>query len=88
VAALLVYGLYLFPGPARVFLTFMGVVGAAELLNSLVEALCWSGQLSRSTSGKQYSWHSAPEPGEEERQPAQGKPAAKSKHNGHSKSDR
>lgn len=87
VAALLVYALYLFPGPARVFLTFMGVVGAAEVLNSLVEALCWSGQLSRSTAGKQYSWHSAPETGEEKQQPAQGKPA-KSKHNGHSKPER
>lgn len=51
VAALLVYGLYAFPGPARVFLAMTAAIGAAELLNSLTEILCWSGQYARELTG-------------------------------------
>lgn len=52
VAALLVYLLYFFPGPTRVFLIFTAVIGAAELIHNTTEALCWSGVLSRVRSGE------------------------------------
>jgi hypothetical protein len=52
VAALLVYALATFPGPARIFLIMTAAVGAAEILNAVVEALCWSGQLSRVLAGE------------------------------------
>jgi hypothetical protein len=51
-AALQVYALQLFPGPARLFLTVMAAVGAAELLGSAQEALGWSGQLARQEAGE------------------------------------
>lgn len=51
VAALLTYLLYLFPGPAHVFLTMTAAIGAAELLGALTEALSWSGQYARTMSG-------------------------------------
>jgi hypothetical protein len=51
IAAFMVYGLYAFPGPARVFLAIMAAIGAAELLNSLTEILCWSGQYAREMTG-------------------------------------
>jgi hypothetical protein len=53
VAAVLVYGLYAIPGPTRVFLIIMAVIGAAELLNAFEEAFCWSGQYARTMAGKQ-----------------------------------
>jgi hypothetical protein len=49
--ALLVYGLYAWPGPTRLMVTILGVVGIAELLNALIESLSWSGLLSRARSG-------------------------------------
>ena len=49
--AILVYGLYAWPGPTRVVITILGVVGIAEVLNSLIEALSWSGQQSRTQAG-------------------------------------
>lgn len=51
VAALLTYLLYLFPGPARVFLVMTGVTGAAELLGAATEAMSWTGQQARTFSG-------------------------------------
>lgn len=51
IAAGLVYLLYLFPGPVRVFLTMTAVIGVAELLVALTEALCWTGQYGRVMSG-------------------------------------
>jgi hypothetical protein len=60
VAALLVYALYAYPGPARVFLAIMAAVGAAELLNAFVEVFCWSGQLARTVTGKQVRSQAAP----------------------------
>jgi hypothetical protein len=51
VAALLTYALYLFPGPAMVFLTMTAAIGGAELLGALTEALSWTGQLTRTMSG-------------------------------------
>ena len=52
IAALQVYALQLFPGPARMFVTVMAAVGAAELLGSAQEALGWSGQVARQQAGE------------------------------------
>jgi len=51
VSAILVYGLYAYPGPARVFLAMTAAIGAAELLNSVTEIFCWSGQYARELTG-------------------------------------
>ncbi|NMB87163.1 MAG: DUF1360 domain-containing protein [Chloroflexi bacterium] len=51
IAAFLVYALYAWPEPARVFITILGAIGIAEVLNGLLESLSWSGQLSRTQSG-------------------------------------
>ena len=53
IAALLVYLLYFFPGPTRVFITMTAVIGLAELLHSVTEALCWVGINSRVMAGGQ-----------------------------------
>ena len=55
IAAVLVYALYAFPGPARVFIILSGAVGLAEMLNSLIEAFSWSGYLARTTAGLQMA---------------------------------
>lgn len=52
IAAILVYGLYVFPGPARVLITVFAVIGGAEILGGVIEALCWSAQLARTISGE------------------------------------
>lgn len=52
-AAGLVYALYAFPAPARVFITILAVVGAAEILNSAGELFSWGGQYARTMSGAQ-----------------------------------
>ncbi len=49
--AVLVYGMYAWPGPTRLMVTILGVVGIAEVLNALIETLSWSGLLSRARSG-------------------------------------
>jgi hypothetical protein len=51
ISALLVYFLYSFPMPARIFLTIIAAAATIEILNSLVEALSWSGQWNRTRSG-------------------------------------
>ena len=51
IAALLVYALVAFPGPTRIFLMMMAVVGVTEILNAVVEALSWSAQSSRKQAG-------------------------------------
>jgi hypothetical protein len=53
VAAVLVYFLYIIPGPTRVFIAMMAVVGLAELLHSATEALCWVGINARVMAGGQ-----------------------------------
>ena len=53
VAALLVYLLYLFPGPMHVFLTMTAAIGLAELFNAVTEAWCWTGQNNRVMAGAQ-----------------------------------
>jgi hypothetical protein len=51
IAAALVYSLHLIPDPTRIFLTIMGSIGLAELLNALTEALSWTGQAARRLAG-------------------------------------
>ena len=50
-AWLLVLLLYAWPGPARILVTILGAIGFAEVLNSAVESLSWSGQLARTRTG-------------------------------------
>ncbi len=51
VAAVLVYCLYVWPAPTRVFLVIMGTMGLVEFLNSAVEAMCWSSEQGRTQAG-------------------------------------
>jgi hypothetical protein len=54
IAAALVYGLHLLPGPTRVFMTIMGSIGFAEMLNALTEALSWISQAARRLAGNHH----------------------------------
>lgn len=47
IAAFLVYGLRVAPGPTRLFLAFMSAAGLAEILDSANEALFWAGRAER-----------------------------------------
>ena len=49
-AAGMLYGLQIAPGPTRLFAGILAVSGLAEILNSSVEALTWSGQAARKQS--------------------------------------
>jgi len=53
VAAILVYLLLLYPDVTRLFLTFTAVIGAAELLNGVNEALCWRAERDRALAGRE-----------------------------------
>ncbi len=53
VAAALVYGLAIMPWATRTFMLLQGAVGIAELLHAAEEALKWTGQTERATSGLQ-----------------------------------
>lgn len=53
ISAGLVYLLYLWPDPVRVFLTMSAAVGAAEMLNAGFEAWQWTGQNQRTQAGTQ-----------------------------------
>ena len=50
VAAGLTYGMQIAPGPTRLAATMIGVAGAAEILDSAVEALTWTGKAARKQS--------------------------------------
>lgn len=50
VAAGLVYGFRLAPGPTRLFAAILAVSGLAEILDSTVEALSWTDQAARKRS--------------------------------------
>lgn len=50
VAAGLVYGLRLAPGPTRLFAAILGVSGLAELFSETEEVLTWSAQAARKRS--------------------------------------
>lgn len=52
-AAGLVYASYAFPGPARVLITILAVVGIAEILNAAGELFSWGGQFARTMAGAQ-----------------------------------
>jgi hypothetical protein len=43
--------LRLAPGPARFFMAILSATGVAELLNALLEALSWKGQVERKEAG-------------------------------------
>jgi hypothetical protein len=60
IAAGLVYALYAFPGPARVFMIIAAATGLAEMLNGLVEAFSWSGHLARTMAGLQMAAKKGP----------------------------
>ncbi len=51
VAAGLVYGLHLAPGPTRLFAAILGVSGLAEIVSDASEALTWSAQAARKHAG-------------------------------------
>jgi hypothetical protein len=51
ISALLVFFLYSFPEPARIFMAIVAAAAVIEVLNSLVEALSWSGQWNRTRTG-------------------------------------
>ena len=51
IAAALVYGLGIVPGPTRAFLAIMSAIGVAELLNAATEALQWTGEAERKQAG-------------------------------------
>lgn len=55
IAAILVYGLYLWPAAMRIFLVMTAVIGAAELLNAAGESLAWSAQHQRTLAGAQMA---------------------------------
>lgn len=52
IAAGLTYFLYLFPGPARIFLMMTAAIGVAELLHCASETLSWTAQLRRTQTGE------------------------------------
>ncbi len=50
VAAGLVYGLQIAPGPTRVFLAILSAAGLAEMLDSATETFTWTGKAARKQS--------------------------------------
>ncbi len=50
-AAVMVYGLYFLPGPTRLMLAILGATGAAELIDSLAEALKQTANAARNLAG-------------------------------------
>lgn len=63
-AGLLVCFLLAFPDAAHVFLYVLAAIGAAELLNSLNELLCWRADLDRAKTGQIYKANSVFRPPE------------------------
>jgi hypothetical protein len=51
-AAGVIYFQALFPPAGRMFVSIVGVVGMAEIIHALIEALQWSGQLNREQAGE------------------------------------
>ena len=50
-AAALIYGMHLAPGPTRLFAAILGVSGLSEVIGEGVEALTWTAQAARKRSG-------------------------------------
>jgi hypothetical protein len=55
IAAGLVYGLQVLPGPTRLLISIMSATGMAEVLNAATEAMTWLGQAERQDVGKSSS---------------------------------
>jgi hypothetical protein len=51
IAAILVFGLTIMPGPTRMFLKIMSGIGLAEFINAGTEALQWNGEAARVRTG-------------------------------------
>ena len=51
IAAGLVYGLQILPGPTRMLITIMSAIGLAEVLHAATEAMSWFGDVERHTVG-------------------------------------
>jgi hypothetical protein len=51
IAAILVFGLTIMPGPTRMFLKIMSGIGLAEFINAGTEALQWHGEEARVRTG-------------------------------------
>lgn len=51
IAAGLVYGMQILPGPTRLLIAIMSATGLAEILNAGTEALSWFGDAQRHTVG-------------------------------------
>jgi hypothetical protein len=51
IAAVLVYGMQVAPGPTRALMAIMSVIGIGEVLNAATEALSWNAQLARERVG-------------------------------------
>ena len=51
IAAILVFGLTVLPGPTRMFLKIMSGIGLAEFINAGTEALQWNGEAARVRTG-------------------------------------
>jgi hypothetical protein len=54
IAAVLVYGMQVLPGPTRALMAIMSVIGIGEILNAGTEALSWNAQLAREQVGTYY----------------------------------
>ncbi len=61
IAAVLVYGMQVVPGPTRILMAIMSVIGLGEILNAATEALSWNAQLAREQVGVFYEKPSAQE---------------------------
>jgi hypothetical protein len=55
VAAGLVYGLQILPGPTRLLMMIMSAIGFAEVVHAATEAMLWLGQSERQEVGKSIS---------------------------------
>lgn len=60
IAAGLVYGLQIIPGPTRLLISIMSATGLAEVLNAGTEALTWAGQAQRWDAGTRDSAEATP----------------------------
>jgi hypothetical protein len=68
IAAGLVFALAWLPELTRIFLWMTAAIGLAELINSISEMLCWSGQLSRVRVGESNRLHRAQAESAEQKQ--------------------
>jgi hypothetical protein len=60
IAAVLVYGMQVLPGPTRALMAIMSVIGIGEVLNAATEALNWNAELARERVGTYYNLSETP----------------------------